>query len=161
VGTTRLLWVSLLLAVAGSGCAGKPALEQRTTEGPTAEQAFAYRIAQQNGREPTFEERQTWKDELDLRVARYLNANPEDANALGVLKFRHSHQVTVGMSKEQVTILLGPPAGVTTEAERMAELARKYWDDMKDRTTEAWSYPLGWSFYFSGDRLVEITQYVP
>jgi hypothetical protein len=43
----------------------------------------------------------------------------------------------------------------------MAELARKYWDDMKDRTTEAWSYPLGWSFYFSGDRLVEITQYVP
>jgi hypothetical protein len=157
----RLLLVVLLVAAVGSGCAGKPALEQRTTEGPTAEQAFAYRLGQQNGREPTFEERQTWKDELDLKIDRYLNANPEDANALGVLKFRYLHQVTVGMSKEQVTILLGQPIGVTTEAERMAELARKYWDDIKDHTTEAWSYPLGWSFYFSGDRLVEITQYVP
>jgi hypothetical protein len=157
-----LLWVSFLAVAAfGAGCAGKPAMEQRTTEGPTAEQAFAHRVARQNGREPTFEERQTWKDDLDLKIARYLDANPQDANALGVTKFRYLHQVTVGMSKEQVTILLGRPSAVTTEAERMAELARKYWDDLKERTTEAWSYPLGWHLYFSGDRLAEITQYVP
>lgn len=157
----RPLLVSLGLVIGVSGCWFAKPFEQRTTEGPSAEQAFAYRVSQQNGREPTFDERQTWNDDLDLKVARYLDAHPEDANSFSVTKFRSLRQTAVGMSKEQVTILLGPPVATTTEADRMADLGRKYWSHFQDRPTEAWSYPGGWSLFFVGDRIVDITQFLP
>ena len=65
------------------------------------------------------------------------------------------------MSKEQALILLGAPAQTTTDAAELEKLARKYWSEIQGNATEAWVYPLGWRLYFSGSRLVDITQYQP
>ena len=65
-----------------------------------------------------------------------------------------------GLSKEQVLILLGPPEGVTADQAVMEKAARRYWKDMQGNVTEAWSYPLGWTFFFTGPRLTYITQYL-
>jgi hypothetical protein len=150
-----------LLILALVGCATHTAVEQRTTEGPAAEQFFVYKVVLQNGREPTFEERQTWLDAIDQQISGYLREHPEVANSLAVSKFRALRQATVGMTKEQIRILLGAPAETVTDRERLEKLARKYWPDIRDRAAEAWRYPLGWTFYFAGDRLVDITQYRP
>ena len=74
------LGLGIALAV---GCATAPK-EQRTTQGPTAEQLWLLRVAQQNGREPTFEERVHWLDQLDARISRYLIEHPEVANSFDV-----------------------------------------------------------------------------
>ena len=95
------------------GCAMRKPIEQRTTQGPTAQQLWAWRMTSQLGREPNFDERRYFDDELELRIARYLSEHPEDANALGVSAFRFDRQVSVGMSREQVAILLGPPVAQT------------------------------------------------
>ena len=156
----RLSLVALALAaVATAACAGKK-VEQRTSEGPTAEQAFMYRTLQQNGREPTFEERRTWRDDLDLRISRYLNEHPEAANSFAVTKFRFLRQASVGMTAEQIEILLGAPEERATGPARLEQLARKYWPQIKGRASDAWVYPLGWNLYFTGGTLVEITQYL-
>ena len=156
-----------LVLLAAGGCnqyrsesIGGPAVEQRTTEGLTAEQMFTYRTLMQNGREPRFEEKLTWRDNLDIRIAKYLREHPEDANSIDVSKFRFSRRASVGMSKEQILILLGPPEHITTDADRMQQAAKQYWADMKGNVTEAWLYPLGWSYFFAGDRLAEITQHL-
>ena len=66
-----------------------------------------------------------------------------------------------GMSKEQVLILLDAPDRETTDAAEMEKLARKYWPQIRGKASEAWSYPLGWQFYFAESRLVDIIQYQP
>jgi hypothetical protein len=147
----------LLLA----GCAKwSPPLEQRTTHGPTARQFWVLRMAMSNNREPSIDERRHWEDQLESRIEQYLHQHPEDANALHVSAFRFSKQVVTGMSKEQVLILLGPPEGVTADQEVMAKAARRYWKELQGNVTEAWAYPLGWTFFFTGPRLTEITQYL-
>jgi hypothetical protein len=156
----RLVLVLALVALAGCATARAP-LEQRTTQGPSAEQLWTLRVAAANKRTPTFEERRHWADDLDLRVSDYLRRHPEDASALHVTTFRFERRAAVGMSREQVLILLGTPAARTTDPDEMAELARGYWPEMKEHVTEAWTYPLGWRLYFAGPRLVDITQYRP
>ena len=163
----RRLVLVLLAVTAAAGCSsyrpqslGGPAVEQRTTEGLTAEQMFTYRVLVQNGREPTFEEKQTWRDNLDRKISDYLRAHPEDANSIDVSKFRFVRRASVGMSKEQILILLGAPTDITTDADRMQAAAKQFWPDMKGNVTEAWLYPLGWSYYFAGGRLVDITQHL-
>jgi hypothetical protein len=149
----------LLVALTFAGCARKN-VEQRTTEGLSAEQMFIYRALQQNGREPTWEERRTWQDDLDLRISRYLNEHPEVANSYAVTKFRSLRQSSVGMTQEQVEILLGSPDEKTTDTDRLEKIARKYWPRIQGRAREAWLYPLGWNFYFGDGTLVDITQYL-
>jgi hypothetical protein len=65
------------------------------------------------------------------------------------------------MTKEQIVILLGNPETTTTDPAEMEKLARRYWPAVKARAKETWTYPLGWRFYFAGDRVVDITQYLP
>lgn len=113
-----------------------------------------------NSREPSIDERRHWEDQLELRIQQYLHQHPEDAGALHVSAFRFTKQVVTGMSKEQVLILLGPPEGVTTDQGVMEKAARRYWKDLQGNVTEAWAYPLGWTFFFAGLRLTEITQYL-
>lgn len=142
------------------GCAVRKPIEQRTTQGPTAEQLWAWRMTSQQGREPSFDERRYFDDQLELRIARYLREHPEDANALGVSTFRFDRQASVGMSQEQVAILLGPPMAQTTDAAVMQRQARKYWPDIAPRARAAWTYPLGWTVYFGAEgRVVDITQF--
>lgn len=161
-GVARRALAMLLVAAAAGGCAlFRGPAEQRTTDGVTAEEMFTVRVFRQNGREPNFEERSTWADRLDQRISDYLRQHPEAANSLEVAKFRALHQVSVGMSKELVEILLGAPAGVARDPEQMKKIARKYWPDVQEaKATEAWVYPLGWNLYFAGDRLVDMTQLV-
>jgi hypothetical protein len=156
-------WSALALAAVLllAGCAKwGPPLEQRTTHGPTARQFWTLRMMLANDREPTLDERRHWEDQVEIQIQQYLNAHPEQANALHVAAFRFTKQVVTGMAKEQVLILLGPPEGVTADQAEMEKLARRYWKQMQGNVTEAWVYPLGWRFYFAGPRLVEITQYL-
>jgi hypothetical protein len=153
--------VLLAVGLASAACASSPPLEQRTTQGPLAEELWAHHVALANGREPTFEERRHWESQIDLAITRYLAADPEAANSSQLSTFRFVRQAAVGMSKEQVMILLGPPQRSSTDAAEIEELARKYWPEVRTHAAEVWVYPLGWRFYFSGSRLVDITQYQP
>jgi hypothetical protein len=144
-----------------AGCAKwGPPLEQRTTQGPTARQFWILRTMASNDREPTLDERRHFEDQLDTQIQQYLATHPEAANALHVSSFRFTKQVVTGMAKEQVLILLGPPEGVTENQADIEKLARRYWKPMQGNVTEAWVYPLGWRFYFAGQNLVDITQYL-
>jgi hypothetical protein len=151
--------VAIVVVLAACARWGPP-LEQRTTHGPTARQFWTVRMMLANNREPKIDERRHWEDQLDLRIQQYLMTHPEAANALHVSAFRFDKQVVTGMAKEQVLILLGAPDGVTSDQAEMEKLARKYWADMKGNVTEAWVYPLGWRFFFTGNNLTEITQYL-
>ena len=154
--------VLLAVVLASAACASfRPALEQRTTQGPAAEELWTYRVAVANGREPTFEERAHWERQIDLAITRYLATDQAAASSLDLSTFRFLRQAAVGMSKEQVMILLGAPQRTAIEAAEIEQLARKYWPEIQPNATEAWVYPLGWSLYFSGSRLVDITQYQP
>jgi len=153
--------VLLAVVLASAACASSSPLEQRTTQGPIAEELWIYRVAVANGREPTFEERLHWERQIDLAITRYLAIDQEAASSPHVSTFRFARQAAVGMSKAQVMILLGAPQRTATEAAEIEKLARKYWPEVKPNATEAWVYPLGWSLYFSGSRLVDITQYQP
>jgi hypothetical protein len=154
--------VLLAVGLASAACASsRPALEQRTTQGPGAEDLWTHRVVAANGREPTFDERRHWESEIDLAIARYLAADQEAANAPHLSSFRFLRQPAVGMSKDQVRILLGTPERTTTDTAELETLARKYWPEIRPQATEAWVYPLGWRLYFSGSRLVDITQYQP
>jgi hypothetical protein len=160
VSFARVL-LAVVLASAACASSSRPALEQRTTQGPMAEDLWTYRVALANGREPTFEERRHWESQIDLAITRYLATDHEAANSPQLSTFRFVRQAAVGMSKAQVMILLGAPQRTVIEAAEIEKLARKYWPDIKPNATEAWVYPLGWSLYFSGSRLVDITQYQP
>lgn len=150
-----------LAAVAVAGCAKwGPPLEQRTSQGPTARQFWYFKQMMTNNREPTLEERRHWEDQLEIQIQRYLHEHPEDAGNLNVASFRFSKQVVTGMTKEQVLILLGPPASTTEDQALIEKAARKYWKEIQGNATEAWTYPLGWAFFFTGQRLVDITQYL-
>jgi hypothetical protein len=153
--------LAVVLVLAGCAALGGGPLEQRTTQGPSAEDVWLHRVALQTGREPTYEERRLWETDIDRRVSDYLRDHPEVANNPDVMAFKFWRQPSVGMNKEQVLILLGAPLMVTTDAGQMEKLARRYWTDIRGNATEAWSYPLGWTFYFAGQQLVDVTQYLP
>jgi hypothetical protein len=146
-----------------AGCATLlPPLDQRTTQGPTALEFWTVRVMQQTGRSPSFEEKRHFEEDLDERIGRYLREHDAAASSLTVLSFRSLRQVTVGMDKAQVEVLLGAPLTTTRDAAQMQNFARQHWPDIRDKSKpdEAWSYPFGWVVYFSNSRVVDITQYL-
>ena len=138
-----------------------PPIDQRTTQGPTAAEFWTVRMMQQTGRSPSFEEKRHFEEDLDERIGRYLREHEDAASSLTVLSFRSLRQVTVGMDKAQVEILLGAPLTTTRDAAQMQNLARHHWPEIRGKADEAWSYPRGWVVYFSKSKVVDITQYVP
>jgi hypothetical protein len=151
-----------LSALIAGGCAARRGpVEQRSTQGPTSTQMLNFRVLKESGREPTFEERRQWDGVVEEKIAAYLRAHPEKSSALDVSTFRYLRQVTVGMDKEQVLILLGAPLSVSGDQAEMEKIARRYWRDIKGNATEVWVYPLGWNMFFAGQRLIDITQYLP
>jgi len=155
-----LIVIGVLLIGGCAFLAKQREIEQRTSQGPTAQQMFNLRVLNETGREPTFEERRRWDEDVELRISAYLREHPEKANALDVSTFRFLRQSSVGQEKEQILLLLGPPVAVSTDQNHMAKLARRYWPLIEGNATEVWIYPLGWSMFFAGQRLVDITQYV-
>lgn len=155
--TRRGVWVATLVVLL-TGCLGPRVLEDRTTQGPTAEELWLYQMLTVNGREPTFEERQHWRDHVDDRIARFLREHPEAANSLDIAAFRFERRVVVGMSKEQVLLLLGRPLATSRDPRELEARAGRHWPQVREQAVEAWAYPLGWTFYFADDRVVDITR---
>jgi hypothetical protein len=155
-----VLLVVCVLVVGGCAVKRGP-VEQRSTQGPTSTQMLNLRVLKENGREPTFEEKRQWDAQVEEKISAYLRAHPEKANALDVSTFRYLRQVAVGMDKEQVLILLGAPVTVSGDQAQMEKIARGYWSTIKGNATEVWVYPLGWNMFFAGQRLIDITQYLP
>jgi hypothetical protein len=135
-------------------------VEQRTTQGPTAQQMFNLRTMTESGREPTFEERRQWDEQIEQRISAYLTQHPDKANAVDVSTFRFLRQSAVGMDKEQILLLLGGPVAVSGDQAQIEKIARRYWPMIQGNATEVWVYPLGWNMFFAGQRLVDITQYI-
>ena len=158
-GVRRILLVAGLLILAG--CASARVKEQRTTQGPMADDLWMTSVILANGREPNFDERRHWTNQLELKISQYLHQHPEVANSLDVSTFRFVRQVSVGQTKEQVLILLGPPVSATKDQTEMEKLARAYWPAVKNtEASEAWIYPAGWRLYFNDTKIVDITQYL-
>lgn len=158
VSRTPVLAVALLTALAA--CAQLTTTEQRTIQGPTAEEIWTAGVVLMTGREPTFDEKHQWQVQIDRRISQYLHQHPEIANSADVQIFQFVRQVSVGMTKEQVEVLLGAPAAAVKDAAEIEKLARRYWPLIKPKNvTEAWLYPQGWRLYFSDSKVVDITQY--
>jgi hypothetical protein len=154
----RVALVALVLVLAG--CASMGTKEQRTTEGPMAEDIWTLKVLVANGREPNFDERRRWDNTMEQRIGQYLRQNPEAANSVDVSTFRFIRQVSIGQTQEQVLILLGPPILKITDQAEIEKLARQYWPAVKENEpTEAWTYPAGWRIYLKDKTVVDITQY--
>ena len=148
----------LALGVLLGGCAVFT-IDQRASEGPTAEDVWKERFKLINGRSPTFADTSGFQEELDERVREFLRRNPEVANSYRVGNLRLFRRVIVGMTKEEVRLLLGTPQDVTDDAARMEALARRWWPTVKPNAKEAWTYPAGWTLYFDGNTLADMTRY--
>ena len=154
----RIAIVALALIMAG--CYWARVKEQRTTEGPLAEDIWTMKVLMVNGREPNFDERRRWDNAMEQRIGEYLRQNPGAANSMDVSTFKFIRQVSVGQTSEQVLILLGPPMSRTADQAEMEKLARQFWPSVKEsEPTEAWVYPSGWRIYIKDKTVVDITQY--
>ena len=149
-----------VLVVVLAGCYAWRHKEQRTTEGPMAEDIWTMKVLIANGREPNFDERRRWDNMMESRIGEYLRQNPEAANSMDVSTFKFIRQVTLGQTADQVVILLGPPLARVTEPADMEKLARQFWPAVKEsEPNEAWTYPSGWSIYMKNHVVVDITQH--
>ena len=157
----RSVLLAVLVSLLSACLTSRAPLEQRSTQGPTAETFWTAAVLIQNGRPPTFEEKRHWEDDIDGRIAAYLRTHQEAASSLLLGSFRFHKQVVVGMDREQVRILLGEPVRSSKDPQEMRNVARGYWSAIRGKATEVLVYPLGWAFFFDGDKLIDITQYVP
>lgn len=154
----RVAILGLVLVLAG--CYSMRTKEQRTTEGPMAEDIWTLKSLIANGREPNFDERRRWDNAMEQKIGAYLRQNPEAASSVDVSTFRFIRQVTVGQTDEQVLILLGPPLARISDAAEMEKLARHYWGAVKENEpSEVWTYPSGWRIFMKDRTVVDITQY--
>jgi hypothetical protein len=130
---------------------------QRATVGPGAMGVFNARFARDYARLPTFDETSKFRDDLDRRVGDYLGKNPQIATSPRASQFRFERRVDVGMTKPEVTLLLGAPDMTTTDPVLMRATAQIFWNEIGKRAKEMWQYPSGWSVYFDSERVVDLT----
>ena len=149
----------LLVLVSVIGCAtGTSEQEvQRAAEGPTADEVFLSRFLAGYHRAPTFDESTAFRAKLEQRVSDYLTAHPELSTSPRVTHFTFHRRVSVGMSKEEVVLLVGAPDETTRNEAEMQAAARQFWPAVKRQAGEMWVYPGGWQFYFDSDHLVDLT----
>ena len=141
-----------------AGCAtGKASEVQRATEGPTAEEIYMARFAGDYARLPTFDETLAFRAALDDRVAAYLSRHPDLSTSTRASQFTFHRRAAVGMTRDEVTLLLGAPSVRADDVASMATAAGQFWPAVGQNAREMWVYPGGWSLYFDGERLVDIT----
>ena len=141
-----------------AGCVtGRESDVQRATEGPTAEEVYMARFTGDYGRLPTFDETLAFRSALDDRVAAYLSRHPDLSTSTRASQFTFYRRVAVGMTREEVTLLLAAPSARTDDAARMATAAGQFWPAVGESARDMWTYPGGWFLYFNGDQLVDIT----
>lgn len=149
-----LLW-------AAAGCAAmKTDNVQRTTEGPTAEEIFAARFVAGYNRQPTFDETTTFRVEMEQRITDYFTRRPDVASSPRASQIRFARRVSVGMSRDEVLLLVGEPMSSTRDPAVMREAAGSFWPFVQERAQEMWTYPASWRFYFDGAQLLVDLTYV-
>ena len=153
--TSRRLVFSLLLLTLAACATAEPVL--RALEGPTAGEMWRIRFVRSYGRLPTFDETSAREDQLEHRISDYLTRHPEIGTSARASQFRFHRRVSVGMTKEEVALLVGPPDARTGDEAALQAAARQFWPEVKEHAKEMWVYPGGWQLYFDGEQLVDLT----
>jgi len=159
----RVLRTAGLMAaglLAGACAAGQPVVEN-TTRGPMAAEMHIARSYAANGREPGWDEKRQFEDQLEEKVFKYLREHPEIENDARYSNFRFWRQVSVGSTKEEVRILLDEPDQRTIDPALMASLSRRHWSQVQTKAKEAWLYPLGWVLYMDDTAVVSMIRERP
>jgi hypothetical protein len=149
----RRVLLLLVLALGPGACADTLETFEQTSQGPTALDVLTARSQALNGRDPSFDEKRVWENQLDLRVAKYLREHPELEQSPRYMEIRFWRQVAPGASRGEVETLLDSPPERTIDPAFMAVLAERHWDDLGRRAREAWVY-YGWVIYFDDDAVV-------
>src|SRR5688572_17141964 len=156
---SRVLALASLAATLGVGGCGTLAtsdIPERMGRGPRAEEMFYAKISATSGREPNFDEKRQWKDQMDERVFKYLREHPEMEQTTRYSDFRFWRQVSEGSTPAEVRTLLDEPYEQTIDPARMGALAKQQWPDVRTKAKEAWLYPLGWILYFDDKGVVSM-----
>ena len=159
----RVLRTAGLMAaglLAGACAAAQPVVEN-TTRGPMAAEMHIARSYAANGREPGWDEKRQFEDQLEEKVFKYLREHPEIENDARYSNFRFWRQVSVGSTKEEVRILLDEPDQRTIDPALMASLSRRHWSQVQTKAKEAWLYPLGWVLYMDDTAVVSMIRERP
>ena len=115
------------------------------------------RFAAGYGRPPTFDESEAFRSELAERVSDYMAKHPDLGTSPRASQFTFQRRISVGMTKEEVVLLAGVPTTATPDEAQMREAAGPFWPAVREHAQQMWVYPGGWQFYFSVDRLVDLT----
>jgi len=153
----RFVWLLVLVSLTGCATGTSEKEVQRAAEGPTAEEVFVSRFLDGYRRPPTFDESAAFRAALEQRVSDYLTTRPELSTSPRASHFTFHRRVSVGMSKEEIVLLVGAPDATTQDEAQMEAAARQFWPAVKRHAGEMWVYPGGWQFYFDTGRLVDMT----
>jgi hypothetical protein len=147
----------VLLVALFTGCATAADQVQRTVEGPRADEIWTARFVRDYGRVPSSDESRSWRDQLDEQIGAYLRAHPDVGTSPRASQFRFQRRAQVGMSVDEVSLLLGAPESRTDDPGTMKTAAGTFWPAVQARAREMWVYPSEWRLYFAEGRLVDIT----
>jgi len=149
----------IAVAVGLAACVGPTETVEQTPRGPTSLDVLAARSQAVNGREPTFDEKRIWEDQVDMRVSKYLRAHPELEQSPRYMEVRFWRQVAPGASRGEVEALLESPDERTIDPALMAVLGERRWDELGRKAKEAWVY-YGWVIYFDDSAVVGMVRRV-
>lgn len=158
---TALRRLALLVAVLGAalGCAQE--IIERPAKGPTAQDFFVARSYLVNGREPNFDERRMWEDQIDERIRVYLRDHPELQQSPRYSDVRFWRQVAVGSTRAEVRLLLEEPDERSIDPAALAVMAQQHWPAIQAKVKEGWTYGLaGWTIFFDDRGVVEMLRRV-
>jgi hypothetical protein len=151
IGPPSWLAAAVILA---AGCAATAPTLERTSRGPSAEEFFVQQSVATNGRQPSFDEKRVWMNQMDDKVFKYVRDHPELEQTSRYTEFRFWRQVSPGSTPDEVKILLGEPREQTVDPALMSSLGEQHWVSLRTTAKEAWVYPLGWVVYFDDKKEV-------
>lgn len=153
--------LALLVAVcaAAVGCAQE--IIERPAKGPKALDFFVARSVLVNGREPNFDERRMWEDQIDEKIRVYLRDHPDLQQSSRYSDVRFWRQVGIGSTRAEVRILLDEPDEQSMDPAALAVMARQHWPAIQAKVKEGWTYGLaGWTIFFDDGGVIEMLRRV-
>src|SRR5258705_3812915 len=117
----RTVGVMAMGLLAGA-CASAPPVVENTTRGPMAAEMHIVRSINANGREPGWDEKRQFEDQLEERGFKYLREHPEIKNDTRYSSFRFLRQVSIGSTKDPIRMHLQVPDQHTIDPALMASL---------------------------------------
>ena len=153
--------LSVTLGVGGCGFwIPKTDIPERMGRGPRAEEMFYAKVSAASNREPNFDEKRQFKDQMDEKVFKYLRDHPEIEQTTRYSEFRFWRQVSEGSTPGEVRALLDEPLEQTTDPALMKMKAKVHWAQISTKAKEAWTYPLGWVLYFDDKGVTDMIRRV-